>query len=140
VWHGTDSAYIDTFSFYLAATIYWFKIAAKGADGAAPTTITANSQSDTYTIVAGDEGKVVEMTKATASTLYIPTDATHNFAVGTVIKVCQYGAGQVTVAAVTPGTTAVHAPNGAVQTAYQYSSAEVRKHAANDWVLSGNLS
>jgi hypothetical protein len=49
----------------------------------------------------------------------------------------QLGAGQVTVSAVTPGTTAVNGKNG-LKTSGQYAIISLIKVAANSWVVGGD--
>lgn len=91
-----------------------------------------------YTVAAfTDAQNVFLMNVATANNLLIPTDATLNFALGTQIQVIQIGAGQTTIAAVTPGTTTIRATPGAKVRA-QYSMAGVIKIAANEWVVFGD--
>ena len=81
----------------------------------------------------------LEMTAgAGTSVISVPTDASDNFPVGTVIQIVRVGAGEVQITAVTPGTTTV---NNAVGTRLraQWSTATLRKRAANTWLLSGDL-
>jgi hypothetical protein len=92
-----------------------------------------------YTLVLSDAGKVIELDKATAITLNIPTNANVAFPVGTVIELWQKGAGQVNVAAVTPGTTTIRSPGGLTHIYGQYSGATLRKRATDEWVLQGDL-
>ena len=78
------------------------------------------------------------MSSASAVTLSIPTDATLNFPIGTSIDILQTGTGQVTIAAVTPGTTTVNATPG-LKLRTTWSSATLFKRAANTWVVFGDL-
>lgn len=95
----------------------------------------SNTQTGTaYTLVLSDANKVIEMTNAGANTLTVPTNATVAFPIGTVIEVYQGGAGQTTIAA--PGVT-IRAPDGQ-KLAKQYSTASLRKRAADEWVLAGS--
>jgi hypothetical protein len=97
----------------------------------------------TYTVtdIAGgsDAGKLITASNASPITISIPTDATANanFPIGTQILVMQLGAGQVTVSAVTPGTTAVNSKNG-TKTSGQYAVISLIKVAANSWVVGGD--
>jgi hypothetical protein len=97
----------------------------------------------TYTVtdIAGgsDAGKLITASNASPITISIPTDATANanFPIGTQILVMQLGAGQVTVSAVTPGTTAVNGKNG-LKTSGQYAIISLIKVAANSWVVGGD--
>lgn len=92
-----------------------------------------------YTIASGDENDVIQMNVGSANTLFIPTDATFNFAIGTQINVLQIGSGQTTIAAVTPGTTTVNGTPG-LNLRAQWSMATLIKRAANTWVVVGDLS
>ncbi len=102
------------------------------------TLMPANNQTGTsYTLVFSDISKVIECNNAAAISLQIPTNASVAFPVGTVINAYQQGAGQVTVSAVTPGTTTVRIPNGA-KSAKQYSVVSMWKRATDEWVVSGD--
>jgi hypothetical protein len=82
---------------------------------------------------------LIEMGSASPITLSIPTDATLNYPIGTSIDILQTGAGQVTIAAVTPGTTTVNATPG-LKLRTQWSSCTLFKRAANTWIVMGDLS
>lgn len=98
--------------------------------------VTANSQSGTtYTLVIGDQDKVIECNNGSAITLTIPANADVAFPTGTIVEVYQQGAGQVTVAAA--GGVTLRAPGGA-KTRVQYSTVTLRKRATNEWVLAGD--
>ena len=93
-----------------------------------------------YTAASGDEyQQLVPMNKASAIAFKLPTDATYNFAVGTVITVLNIGAGTCTVSAVTPGTTTVLSAGAvaASPTVAQYKSVACIKTAANAWYVVG---
>lgn len=97
--------------------------------------------SNAYYLVLGDDGKLLMLDNSTtAATLYVPTDASANFTIGTQISLVQKGAiaGQITVTATTPGTTTINATPGKKLRA-QWSSATLVKTAANTWVLMGDL-
>lgn len=103
-----------------------------------PLNFTINTQTTNYTLVLSDSAKQVEMNSASANTLSIPTDAAVNFPVGTALLVVQLGVGQTTIAAVTPGTTTVNGTPG-LKLRTQYSTATLIKRAANNWIVSGDL-
>ena len=107
-------------------------------------TIAFNAQTGTtYTFVLADANKLVTLNNASAITLYIPTDATVDFPLGTVINFQQIGVGQVTVSAATPGTTAVTSIGTsatAPKTRARYSAGSCIKTAANTWTVVGDLS
>jgi hypothetical protein len=93
-----------------------------------------------YTAASGDEyQQLIPMNKASAIAFKLPTDATYNFAVGTVITVLNIGAGTVTISAVTPGTTTILSAGAtaASPTVAQYKSAACIKTAANAWYVVG---
>lgn len=101
--------------------------------------VLANNQTGaTYTLVSGDAGKVVEMNNGSANTLYVPTNASVAFPVGTCVEIWQQGAGQTSVIATTPGTTAIRAPSSRNKLSGQYASAVLRKRATDEWVLEGD--
>lgn len=97
----------------------------------------------TYTFVLGDAGKLVTASNASAQTYSIPTNASVAYPTGTRIDIVAIGAGQVTINAVTPGTTTVQS-TGATSTApklrAQYSGASLVKTATDTWIVFGDLS
>lgn len=100
--------------------------------------IATNAQTGTtYTLVAADDGKVVEISNASPITLTVPTDASVPFTVGTQIVVLRTGAGQITVAGA--GGVTVNATPG-LKLRAQWSSATLIKRATDTWVLVGDLS
>jgi hypothetical protein len=56
-----------------------------------------NTQTDNYTLVLGDAGRVIDMNAATDKTVTIPTNATAAFATGATVLLARRGAGEVTV-------------------------------------------
>ena len=102
----------------------------------------ASDKTTDYTAASGDEyQQLIPMNKATAIAFKIPTDATYNFAVGTVITVLNKGAGTCTISAVTPGTTTVLSAGAtaASPTLAQYKTAACIKTAANAWYIVGSV-
>ena len=100
--------------------------------------ISINPQTVAYELVLADNGKMVEVSSASAVTLSIPTNANLAFATGAQITILQTGAGQVTIAATTPGTTTVNGSPG-LKLRGQWSSAVCIKRAAESWVVLGDL-
>ena len=96
-----------------------------------------------YTFVAGDEYNLFSMNNAATTQFNIPTDATFNFAVGTEFNVFWItGAGQPTIGAVTPGTTAVistGATSATPKLRVANSGATCKKLAANSWIVFGDI-
>lgn len=98
----------------------------------------------TYTFVLSDANNtLVTASNASAQTYSIPTNASVAYPVGTQINIIAIGAGQVTIQAVTSGTTTVLS-NGATAAApklrVQYSSATCIKVATDIWYVIGDIS
>jgi hypothetical protein len=95
-----------------------------------------------YTVGSGDEyQQLIPMNKSSAADFLIPTDATYNFPIGTVISVLNQATDLVTIEAVTPGTTTVLSAGAvaAQPTLAQYKSAACIKTAANGWYVIGGI-
>lgn len=127
---GNDASFATTVTNSLAAK--------------APLNLTLNAQTGTtYTFVLTDNGKLVTASNASAQTYSIPTNASVAFPIGTQINIIQIGAGQVTINAVTSGTTTV-ASTGATAAApklrVQYSSATLIKANTDLWYVVGDIS
>lgn len=99
-------------------------------------TVTATTQASSYTLTLSDAGQAVEFTSATAVNCTIPPNSSVAFPVGTVIEICQYGAGQVTVVA-GAGVT-LRNPSSLTSRA-QYSAISARKRATDEWLIGGDL-
>jgi len=96
----------------------------------------------TYTFVLTDNGKLVTASNASAQTYSVPTNASVAYPTGTQINIIQIGAGQVTIQAVTSGTTTI-ASTGATANApklrAQYSSATLIKASTDLWYVIGDI-
>ena len=97
----------------------------------------------TYTFVLADaDNKLVTASNASTQTYSIPTNANVAYPVGSQINIIAIGAGQVTINAVTSGTTTVLS-NGATAASpklrVQYSSATCIKVATDTWYVVGDL-
>jgi hypothetical protein len=105
---------------------------------------TLNSQTGTtYTLASTDQYQVLVITSnAGTKTVSIPTDATYNFPVGTAIAFLNTGAGDLTINAVTSGTTTITSTGGTVAApkVKQYNAATAIKTAANAWTVVGGIS
>lgn len=110
-------------------------VSARG-DHVHPATVAPNVQTADYTLAASDAGKAVEMDVADANTLTVPDEATVALPIGTVVEVCQVGAGQTTIAAAS-GVT-IHTTETLILTG-QWSAVTLRKRAADEWVLAGDV-
>lgn len=101
--------------------------------------LTLNAQTGTtYTLVAGDSGKLVTMSNASAITLTIPPSV---FAIGEQINIAQTGAGQVTFAQGAGVTIqSIGATSTAPKISKQYGAATVICTASNTFLIIGGLS
>jgi hypothetical protein len=98
----------------------------------------------TYTFVLADaDNKLVTASNASAQTYSIPTNANVAYPVGSQINIIAIGAGQVTINAVTSGTTTVLSNGGTAASPklrVQYSSATLIKVATDTWYVIGDIS
>ena len=102
--------------------------------------LSINAQTGTtYTFVLADgNDKLVTASNAAAQTYSIPTNASVAFPIGTVINIIAIGAGQVTINAVTAGTTTVlstGATAASPKLRVQYSAASCIKVATDTWYV-----
>lgn len=95
--------------------------------------LTLSRKTDNYTLTAVDNGQVVEMNKATANTLTVPSGV---FSAGQQVLVTQYGAGQTTI--VGSGVT-LRSDGGKLKINTQYSSATILFISATEAYVFGNL-
>jgi hypothetical protein len=106
-------------------------------------TVALNAQTGTtYTFVLSDASKFVTCSNASAIAVSIPTNASVAFPTGTVINVQQIGAGQVTIAAATPGTTTVTSAgitSATPKTRAQYSAVTCIKTGTDTWTVVGDI-
>ncbi len=91
-----------------------------------------------YTLIASDgtNNTVLRCNSASAQTITIPPEANVNFAIGTVIAIEQYGVGQVTIAA---GVGVTINSKSTLKLSDQYTTLSVRKVAADEWLLIGDM-
>jgi hypothetical protein len=105
------------------------------------TTFTVGTaQTADYTPVLNDQYQaLIQMNKATAINLTIPTNASVAYPVGTVLTVLNIGAGALTIKAVTSGTTTILSAGAvaAQPTVAQYKSAVCIKTATDTWYIVG---
>ena len=93
-----------------------------------------NAQTASYSLVAGDVGKLVTMTVATAHNLTVPAGL--GYTAGQRVDIIQLGAGQTTVVA--SGTTVVGTPG--LKLRAQYSAVTLLCIGTDSYVLVGDLS
>ena len=95
-----------------------------------------NAQAASYTLVLADDGKILEVSNASANTVTIPLNSSVAFPVGTQIMIVQTGAGQTIVAGAS-GVTVNGTPGLKLRT--QWSSATIIKRATDTWLIVGDL-
>jgi len=101
--------------------------------------VSLNAQTGTsYTLVAGDDGKLVTCDNAAAITLTVPANSSVAFGIGTQVNIMQLGAGQVTITA--GGGVTLRSAGSKLKTNAQYAVATCCKIATDTWVVVGNLS
>lgn len=135
---------LGTIATQAAATVAITGGAIDGATVGATTPIQAqayrpiNTQTGTtYTLVLGDDGKMVTLSNASAITLTVPPNSSVALPVGAEVDLAQLGAGQVTVA---PGAgVTVSSFQSKLAIAGQYAGATLKKTATNTWLLLGGL-
>lgn len=97
----------------------------------------------TYTFVLTDaNNELITANNASAQTYSIPTNASVAFPIGCQINIIQIGAGQVTINAVTSGTTTVlstGATAAAPKLRAQYSVATLIKAGTDLWYVTGDI-
>lgn len=96
--------------------------------------LTLSRKTDSYTLVYADQLKAVEMNKATANTLTVPSGV---FSAGNQILITQYGAGQTTIAA-GAGMT-LRSDGGKLKINSRYSSATILFISDSEAYVFGNL-
>lgn len=96
--------------------------------------ITANRQTASYTLVASDADKLVEMNVASANNLTVPAST---FSAGTQILLAQYGVGQTTIVAGSGMT--IRSNGGKLKLSAQYSGATLVFISATESYLFGDI-
>jgi hypothetical protein len=119
-------------------------VALIGGTTSASAALAFNAQTGTtYTFVLADaDNKLVTASNAAAQTFSIPTNANAAFPIGTQINLIQLGAGQVTVNAVTSGTTTIvstGATAASPKCRAQYSAMTLIKRDTDSWYAIGDI-
>ena len=96
--------------------------------------ITLDRKTASYTLVANDNGKMIEMNIASANTLTINASL---FSAGNQILVSQYGAGQTTITA-GAGVT-LRSSGGKLKTSAQYSLVTIIAINSTEFYIAGDL-
>jgi hypothetical protein len=93
-----------------------------------------DTKTTSYTLVAGDSGKLIITNSSSANTITVPASV---FSVGDTISILQTGTGQTTIAA---GASATVSSNGSKLKLYgQFAAATLVCTATNTFVLFGNI-
>jgi hypothetical protein len=100
--------------------------------------LTINTQTDSYTLVLTDAGKLVQMNKGTANTLTVPKNSSVAFPTGTTILCGQIGAGLTTVSPV-DGDVTINSRGAALKSGGQYAQWSLVKRDTDVWVMSGDI-
>lgn len=90
-----------------------------------------------YTLVLGDEGKVIDMDSTSNLTLEVPLNSSAPFPIGTQIDILRSNTGDVTVTAA--GGVTLNSAQSYVDIAVRWGAATLLKRGTNEWVLIGNL-
>jgi hypothetical protein len=90
-----------------------------------------------YELVLADGGRAVDMNSASATVVVVPPNSTVEFPVGTVIEVGRLGTGTVTLF---PGSgVQLRSRDALLGIANRYSTISLRKIAADEWLIVGDL-
>jgi hypothetical protein len=98
--------------------------------------VSLNTQTSSYTLVASDAGTLVIMNVGSANNLTVPLNSSVPFAIGTQVPILQLGTGQTTIVA-TGGVTIRFTPGLKIRT--QYSAGALIKIDTDTWLLSGDI-
>lgn len=105
--------------------------------GTGPSVLVEDVKAASYVLGLGDADKVIAMNVAGAGTVTVPSNAAVALPVGTVLELFQLGVGATTITAA--GGVTLRAAGGRLKLTGQYSSASLRKRAADEWVVAGDL-
>lgn len=98
---------------------------------------TLNAQAGAaYSLVAADDGNIVEMTSGASNVVTIPANATTGIAVGSTFSVVQIGAGATTIQAAA-GVTLNGVAEGEAVISGQWGGVSLYKRATDEWVIQG---
>ena len=106
-------------------------------DSKASAIIAFNRQTASYTLAASDISKMVEMNVGSANNLTVPLNSSVSIAVGSIIMVSQYGAGQTTILAAS-GVT-LRSVGSWLKIAARYGVVSLVKVATDEWYVYGAL-
>lgn len=90
-----------------------------------------------YTLDSADSGKSLNFSNSSAITVTVPPTTSVSFPIGETFVITPKGTGQITVVA-GAGVT-LRSLNSKVKSAGQYAELRLSKIAADEWLLSGDL-
>ena len=115
----------------------------QGIQGPINYTYSINSQTGTtFVPILSDNSSLVTLSNASAISVTIPTNASVSFPIGTQLNFVQISTGQVTISAVTPGTTTIvstGATSSSPKLRVQSSSATAIKTQTDTWYVFGDI-
>ena len=123
----------------LLGTSSWAVSASWAPAGSAPTSVTFNRVTGSYTFALTDAGKTVEVSASAAGTynLTVPPASTTNFADGAFIDVILYGTGSIQF--VTGSGVTFRSANSWTKLGTRYGAVTIINIAGDEWYLIGNL-
>ena len=90
-------------------------------------------------LALSDAGTMIYSNSATDLTITIPANSSVAFPIGTEIEFLRFGSGSLTIAADTGAGVTLNSFNSKFAVAHQYGCAALKKIAADNWVLAGDL-
>ena len=109
-----------------------------GGGGNTGATLSINTQASDYTLASGDEGGLINIDSASTQSLYVPSDASYNFEVGSQFVVTRTNTGDVIIAP-DGGGVVLNSAQGYLTLNYQYSAATLIKISSDNWYVFGDL-
>jgi hypothetical protein len=100
--------------------------------------ISVSEVTNNYTLALGDEGSLIQINNAGATTITIPTNASVAFPIGTQIRFSRKGAGLPTISG-DGGVSVSSVNNGDNKISAQHAVATIVKVGTDDWILFGSL-
>jgi len=99
--------------------------------------VSFNRQTASYTLAASDVNKMVEMNVSSANNLTVPLNSSVSIAIGSIISVSQYGAGQTTIVAAS-GVT-LRSVGSWLKISARYGVVSLVKVGTDEWYVYGAL-
>ena len=97
-----------------------------------------DSKTDSYTLVDGDQGKVIYLASGSSKTFTIPANGSVAFEIGTVITFVNVSASALTIAITTDTLYQAGTGSTGSRTLAQYGIATAVKMTSTTWLISGN--